>query len=190
MRFSIYRAVLKKVGLDLLKLQMTHVESIDNLLVKAGLGKSVDLPGGYIARLDHYGLFLGVARKSEKFPATKFSYPLEIRVGDMVLFVTPCDGGEHGDTIVDIAKIADSFMFRSREPGDFLRPKNMKGRKTLKTFLIDRKVPLKTRGAMPVLANGSEILWVPGLFISPSIAANGRTANAASLKWVEWVKKG
>ncbi len=185
LRFSIYRAALKMAGLDIIKLQMTHVESIDNLLVKVGLGKkSVDLPGGYMARLDHDGLFLGLASETEKFPTTKFSCPLEVKVGDMALLVALCSGEAHEGAVFDIAKIADNFIFRSRIPGDFLRLKNVKGRKTLKTFLIDRKVPSGTRSAMPVLANGSEILWVPGLFLSPSIAANGCTVNTASLKWI------
>jgi tRNA(Ile)-lysidine synthase len=57
------------------------------------------------------------------------------------------------------------------------------GRKKLKTFLIDRKVPSGARGGMPLLAAGGEILWVPGLFLSPSVMADAGTGGAAKIEW-------
>jgi tRNA(Ile)-lysidine synthase len=49
---------------------------------------------------------------------------------------------------------------RTRRPGDRVRAA---GRDvSLKRFLMDRRVPAQERGALPLLAAGHQVLWVPG----------------------------
>ena len=57
--------------------------------------------------------------------------------------------------------------FRGRRPGDFIKPAT--GRtKSLKKFLIEKKIPRDERDDLLLLARGSEILWIPGLVFSAS----------------------
>ena len=65
----------------------------------------------------------------------------------------------------DYDKIKDTLSVRHRRPGDFMTLPGG-GRKTLKRFLIDEKVPRERRDEIWVLAEGSHVLWVVGYRIS------------------------
>lgn len=54
-------------------------------------------------------------------------------------------------------------MVRTRSEGDFMYPKGMNGRKKIKDIFIDKKVPRDMRDKIPVIALGSEILWIIGI---------------------------
>ncbi|WP_206459936.1 tRNA lysidine(34) synthetase TilS [Anaerovorax sp. IOR16] len=54
------------------------------------------------------------------------------------------------------------LVLRTRKPGDFLRPFGMKGTKKLQNYFVDRKIPKELRDKIPLVACGSEILWIIG----------------------------
>ena len=66
---------------------------------------------------------------------------------------------------------ADSFIqkpvWRTRKTGDYIVANG--GRKKLKDFLIDAKVPKEKRDKLPLLADGSHVLWVFGYRISDAV---------------------
>ena len=64
--------------------------------------------------------------------------------------------------------MSNGCAVRSRRTGDVLHPEGGSGGRSLKRFLIDRKVPREDRDALLVFAIGPEVLWIPG------IAADGR----------------
>ena len=55
---------------------------------------------------------------------------------------------------------------RTRMPGDYLVVNGSGGRKKLKDYMIDEKIPGRIRGKILLLAQGSHILWVVGYRIS------------------------
>lgn len=63
-------------------------------------------------------------------------------------------------------KIKEIPCVRKRQAGDFLTVTKEGGRKKLKDYLIDCKVPRQERDSLTVLADGSHILWVVGYRIS------------------------
>ena len=66
----------------------------------------------------------------------------------------------------DYDKIEKSLKIRRRQPGDYLEINQAHGRKKLKDYLIDQKIPAEKRKKLWLLADGSHILWVPGRRIS------------------------
>lgn len=69
---------------------------------------------------------------------------------------------ENGCAQVLDGEAVNGSVLRLRRDGDFIRPFGMNGQsKSLGDYLTDRKVPLPLRERLPVLAKGSEILWVP-----------------------------
>ncbi|MBR6498850.1 MAG: tRNA lysidine(34) synthetase TilS, partial [Clostridia bacterium] len=61
----------------------------------------------------------------------------------------------------------------------------MKGTKSLGDYMTDRKVPLPLRDFMPLLARGSEVVWLPGVGISECARVeNGRPACEAAMESV------
>jgi tRNA(Ile)-lysidine synthetase-like protein len=60
---------------------------------------------------------------------------------------------------------ATVLTVRSRQAGDFVR---FGGRAiSLKRFLLEKRVPADLRDALPLVANGAEVLWVPGWPVDP-----------------------
>lgn len=64
---------------------------------------------------------------------------------------------------LDYDKIKDAVVVRNRKPGDYLVVNASGGRKKLKEYLIDCKVPREKRGQIILAAQGQEILWAVGL---------------------------
>ena len=50
--------------------------------------------------------------------------------------------------------------------GDYLEINREHGHKKLKDYLIDAKVPAEERDRLLLLADGSHIIWIPGMRIS------------------------
>ena len=66
----------------------------------------------------------------------------------------------------DYDKIINCVKIRTRLQGDYLTVNSDMGRKSLKDYLIDNKIPREDRDNIFVVADGSHIMWVIGLRIS------------------------
>ncbi len=66
----------------------------------------------------------------------------------------------------DYDKIASVLIFRTKRTGDYLTINRNMGRKSLQDYFVNEKVPRAEREKIFLLAEGSHILWVPGLRIS------------------------
>ncbi len=66
----------------------------------------------------------------------------------------------------DYAKIKNGLCFRGREPADYFITDGYGHKKKLKEYLINEKVPKAERENIPLLADGSHILWIIGYRIS------------------------
>lgn len=64
--------------------------------------------------------------------------------------------------LFDYDKIKEGIYIRTRTPGDVFFPYNGTGKKKLKDFFIDRKIPKNLRENIPLLADGKNIIWVIG----------------------------
>ena len=60
----------------------------------------------------------------------------------------------------------ESLAIRTRKPGDYLCINEKLQKKSLKEYLIQEKIPAWERDRLPLLADGSHILWVVGHRIS------------------------
>ena len=182
-RYELYRQAVAVTGLLVSSLTLERIEAIDLLATEKKLGKSVELPGGYMVRADHGGLSIGrVTNEEEPLKPVDFTAPYTLTTSAGALTIKPCNEGGY---IADLTKIPSGAKIRERLPGDYLALPNCEGTKKLKNFLIDRKVPKSVRAKLPLLADGSEILFVPGLYISPRIKATETTKEATSFFWSE-----
>ena len=66
----------------------------------------------------------------------------------------------------DYDKITKCPVFRKRTEGDFLTVNDEGGRKKLKEYFIQEKIPVYKRDETWVLADDNHIMWVPGYRIS------------------------
>ena len=62
--------------------------------------------------------------------------------------------------------IGPCIMLRTRRAGDWLAVTAEGGRRKLKDYLIDEKIPRDLRDSLPLIAQGDHVLWVIGGRIS------------------------
>ncbi len=67
----------------------------------------------------------------------------------------------------DYDRIKGALCVRTRESGDFIDIGDGK-KKQLKRYFIDEKIPKEERGCIPLLTDGSHVLWIVGHRISES----------------------
>ena len=77
----------------------------------------------------------------------------------------------------DYDKIKDDFEIRNRQPEDYLVIDDQGRRKPLNRYFIDEKVPRDRRDALPLLACGHHVIWVPGYRISAYYKVDETTEN-------------
>ena len=87
-----------------------------------------------------------------------------------------------GMLIADFDKIPENAVWRMRKEGDIIQ-KFGGGTKTLKAYMIDKKIPQRLRDITPVLAVDNEILVVAGIDISDKIKITENTKNAILIKY-------
>ena len=82
---------------------------------------------------------------------------------------------------IDGDKLPQNAVLRRVEKGDFIR-KFGGGTKSVGDFLTDKKVPLRKRNDLVVIAKGSEVFAIFGVEISKSVALDCDTKSTFELK--------
>lgn len=80
-------------------------------------------------------------------------------------------------------------MVRTRQTGDYLTISDGRGgmiHKSLKSYLVDQKIPQTERDRLPVLAEGNHILWIVGYRISEHYKV---TENTKRILKVQFIRK-
>ncbi|QHQ60496.1 tRNA lysidine(34) synthetase TilS [Anaerocolumna sedimenticola] len=62
----------------------------------------------------------------------------------------------------DYDKIKNTVLIRTRKEGDYIQIDSVGSRKKIKSLFIDEKIPREKRDLLPLLADGSHIMWVAG----------------------------
>ena len=83
----------------------------------------------------------------------------------------------------DCDKIYNNLQIRTRRDGDYLEINDAGGRKKLKSFFIDMKIPREKRDDIILLADGSHILWIVGYRISNRYKVSADTKRCIKIKY-------
>lgn len=75
---------------------------------------------------------------------------------------------------LDYDKIERTLVFRPRQTGDYFFLKDNR-RKTVKSFLIDEKIPADKRDKIPMVTTGNHVLWIPGYRLSEQVKVTNAT---------------
>ena len=74
-------------------------------------------------------------------------------------------------------------MLRTRRDGDRIRPLGC-GEKLLSDYFTDRRIDRPLRDTIPLVAQGSRILWAAGVGISQEAALQSESDDALHLEWI------
>lgn len=83
--------------------------------------------------------------------------------------------------LLPAALLAQGPVLRLPATGDRIRPFGAPGSKPLRRFLTDRKIDLPFRRALPLLAIGPRVLWLPGLCAAEELRAGEPCADCFCL---------
>ena len=170
-------------------IERKHIDMIFDL-VEGENGKKINLPNGLVAQKEYDYITLYKTQKkiiSEVFPIktgkTDFAGIYEISVKR-----TNKLESRENTLMIDAKKVPENSVWRVRKAGDSFT-KFGGGTKTLKNYLIDKKIPLRVRETLPVLASGNEILCILGVEISDKVKLDKDTKFAYIISGKPILKK-
>ncbi len=167
---------------------MKDIQSIRQLARKEGSSKKLHLQKGILVKLAYNELIFSDHQAQSVFFNYQVSIPGQLTVPEIgETFVFKLVNKEHfapkdNAIILDYDKLGKDICIRSRRPGDFFRPRGLDGRKRIKEFFIDIKLPEAQRDKIPLLASDNEIYIIFGLRISHSVSISQKTKRFLMIK--------
>lgn len=83
---------------------------------------------------------------------------------------------------IDYDKI-NKLTLRNRQPGDYIMVNDKGGKKKLKDYFIDMKIPREERDGILLLADGSHVVWIVGYRISEFFKVTDKTEHIIKLTY-------
>ncbi len=173
-RSSVYSRIVFK-ALSLIgvtkDIERKHIEMIKELAISLENGKKIKLPFDVTISKEYDFLtfennYVERAELDKPFKMEDFAVP---HFGTVALRRVKTEKmGENGALYFDNRKLPKGAKWRYREEGDVFE-KFGGGTKKLKSFLIDKKVPVRLRDFIPVLAYGNEVFVVAGIEVSEKV---------------------
>ena len=169
-----------------------HIQELLTLFTREG-NRQICLPFGIRGRRQYEEVLLTVERTDRELlekteVAEKYQPTLQLSPGQTG--TVECEVGTVEYCVCDLAaaheknqevptnqytkwfdydKIKKCPVIRTRKPGDYLTIADGRGgmiHKSLKSYLVDQKIPQAERDRLPILAEGEHVLWVVGYRIS------------------------
>ena len=189
LRFRVWKQFLEEQGTEQ-DLSRIHYDQLDELLMKES-GHRVELPHGISLERSYDTIRIWDEPqeiKAFRIPQVPWHgridrFALELNVS----FVENVKFSGFSENLYtktfDYDTIKDTLVLRTRKPGDYLTMAG--GRKKLKEYMIDEKIPRHLRDQVPVLADGSHILWVIGHRMSHGCKLTEHTKRAVQVSVIE-----
>ncbi len=174
---GIIRRILGLLAGKLKDIEAKHTEDVLSL-GKKQVGKTIHLPYGIIALKQYYTIKL-YCKKADgpDIPDGEPAEPLDVIIPGRT-FHAHCGIYIESDVMnyeknrpfpknscmkwFDYDKIENTLKLRTRETGDYLQINEQGGRKKLKDYFIDLKIPKEERDKLLLIADGHHILWIIG----------------------------
>ena len=171
------------VGEDI---ERKHIDAIKELARKSENGKKISLPLNISAHKEYEYLTLTNKKKEEiklceEFKSGEIIIPTvgKISIKRVKDFIP-----KPNVLYVDYKKVPRDAIWRFRQNGDIFE-KFGGGQKKLKDFFIDKKIPQRERGLIPVLASGNEVLVVAGYEISNKVKIDDNIKTALKIELIK-----
>ncbi len=174
---GVVRRILEQLAKTQKNLEAKHVEAVLELMEKQ-VGKQVHLPYHIIAEREYETIcFYPETSKSEDNVREQLRNPLPVMIPGTTQIVekrkileTKLINYKKNDPIpknscmkwFDYDKIENAVEIRTRREGDFIQINTSGGKKKLKDYFIDHKIPQKQRDEQLLITDGSHVMWIPG----------------------------
>jgi tRNA(Ile)-lysidine synthase len=191
LRRRVLRNVIGKVKKDLRRISWDHVEAIRRLAQAEKPQAALNIPGRLTVRRTYDHLIFSTLVNRRPRP---FHYPLDgagtydLNEIDRRLSIEEIEDrkglrlrGSRWTAFLDAEKLPFPLALRTFKEGDKFIPFGMKGRKKLKNFFMDLKVPLEQRYSTPILCCDDKPVWVCGFRIDDRFKVTNETKKVIKL---------
>lgn len=162
--YRIIKKVMEKLGV-FYDVERCHYKAIYDVAHNVG-GKQTYLPFDYVAINDYNHVTIC---KEVKTLSNEWQIPFAEGITQTPLGPVLVTSEVQQDSLrFDIDKIPSTAVFRTRQIGDVFT-KFGGGTKSLKEYLIDKKIPQRLRDKLIVVADGHNVLAVVGVEIADSV---------------------
>jgi tRNA(Ile)-lysidine synthase len=198
---ELHRAVKKRVIRIILLQIVGHLNNLESIhinqvleLVEKQVGKNINLPNKVLVKKDYETLIFmrnSISVKKESIGQIKINIPGTHNLESLGKIIKTEVFEHKKDASIpkkiytkwfDYDKIIGTLSIRSREPGDFIAISKVNGRKKIKTFFIDEKIPQEQRACIPLLTDGHHIIWIIGYRISEHYKVTENTKRILSVE--------
>jgi tRNA(Ile)-lysidine synthase len=183
-------AILRLKG-DMVDVESVHIDYVIKLATMGATGKKACLPNGLRAEIE-YGKLMIYFDKVEGDCEVGGSLSCkvldieEVRDKD-ILFKYDIDSKVK---YFDLDKFSErspaddlpELKLRTREEGDIISPYKFSGTKKVKKYLIDKKVPVRKRNELLLVAYGKEIIWICGYTFSSKYICTEETKRVLEVE--------
>ena len=196
----IIRIVWERINKTRKNLEQIHVDEVYQLCRRGTTGKRVILPNGFEARLSYDRLIFSKRKAASR---RVYAYPIVMEgitradeaggflssellsAEEAFLTYGPPETIRENSHIqlFDYDKLKSGIILRDRKEGDRIRPYGSGGKKKLKEYFIDQKIPREERSGIPLVASGNQIVWVVGRRTSAEFRAQKSTGRVLALSW-------
>jgi tRNA(Ile)-lysidine synthetase-like protein len=186
----VIRTMLRRTGSDLRDITFDRIEAVRELLASGKSGKTVQIPGQFVAERSFDRLIL----RQPQNDANEFDYVLPIpgavhipelgktfRAGVVDGTVVPRASDNNERVFVDGGSLGPCVKIRSWKPGDNYKPVGWPGGK-LKKFFQRTRIPRSQRSRWPVIVSDSTVVWVASFPVSREFAPSGRSQKIVTLE--------
>ncbi len=158
--------------------EKAHIDALFNLLSQ-NVGAKIDLKNG-VSAIREYGVITLYKRREKECCEIPFSVGEYLFKNCKVTVSKVRDfnfkNKKENEIYLDGDKVLKGSVIRFRKDGD-LFTKFGGGTKNLGDYMTDKKVPLRLRDSMPLVAYGNEILAICGVEISEKVKICDKTIN-------------
>ena len=186
----VLRQALKECRKSLKGIASRHIDSLLALCRSGQSGSQIQLPGKFVAARQFSDLLFlphdGLARGSFAY---ELQSPGKVRVPEAGLNFYATVRARHAlpgrlrstgsRVFLDAGSLPKTLTVRSRLPGDRYGGSN---HRKVKKMLIDARIPLRSRGSIPMVAAGDSVIWIPGFKPAKPFALQQQSARCLVLE--------
>jgi tRNA(Ile)-lysidine synthase len=193
-RLRSFKALLESLNPEKNGFSFIHIKSLENLAQRKVSGKRISLPADIAARREYDNLILERKKASPKHKEYEYtmkipgSINIQARNRTIRLQTTNrdyIDWGSENKVYMDLEKISLPLILRNRRDGDWFQPLGMKGRKKIKTFFIDRKIPRNERDEIMLIADQISVVWIEKMHLNDRVKITKETKNVLELESID-----
>lgn len=165
-------------------IEKKHISIIENMAKEAENGVKINLPNNITISKEYDFITISVKKPKPKLEETNFKlgqFNL-VNFGSLTVRKTNKLTLTNDSHLIDYDKLPKGCVIRTRKEGDMFT-KFGGGTKKLKDYFIDKKIPQRLRGEIPLICCGNEVYCVLGIEISDKVKIDENTKSAYILSY-------